>query len=186
MTRWRMKINSLVRSLVNLPLTVKGKSIVLCVPESTLKKTVRTNNTVSLRVSKTSERILQGLPTLSQWVATTTEGTIMGGATTATTTTLRTTLDTAKAAMTKTDRRTTTVTKAFPKLTKPLNTSLGDKTLRSTLRCHQEGTRTRGEATTGFQMDTTTDKTWTSDTRVGRTTTRSRATTRGSKNTHAM
>ena len=186
MTRWRMRINLLARSLVNLPQTVKGKSIVLCVPENTLKKTVRTNNTVSLRVSKTSERILQGQPTLSQWVVTTTEGTIVGGATTATTTTLRTTLDTAKAATTKTDRLTTTVTKAFPKLTKRLNTSLGDKILRSTLRCPQEGTRTREEATTEFQMDTTTDKTWTSDIRVDRTTTRRRATTRGSKNTHAM
>ena len=53
MTLWRMRINLPERSLVNLPLTVRGKFIVLCVPESTPKKTVRTNNTVSLRVSKT-------------------------------------------------------------------------------------------------------------------------------------
>lgn len=185
MTRWRMRTNSLVRSLVNLPLTVRGKSIVLCVPESTLKKTVRINNIVSLRVSKTSERILQEQQTLSQWVATTTEGTMVGGASTATTTTLLITLDTAKAATIKTDPLTTTVTKDSHKLTKPLNISLGGRTLRNTLICPQEVTRIRGEATIEFQTDTITDKTWISDTRVDKTTTKRRATTRGSKNTHA-
>jgi hypothetical protein len=107
-----MRTNSLARFLVNLPLIVKGKSTVLCVPESTLKKTAGTNNTVSLRVSKTSEKTLRELQTSSQLVATTTEGmTVVEGATIGMTTTLRTTLDTVKATMTKTGRLTTIVTK---------------------------------------------------------------------------
>ena len=179
-----MRTNSLERSLANLHLTVKDKSIVQCVPESTLKKTAKTNNTVSPRVSKTSEKILLVPPTSNQLAATTTGVTIVGGATTATTTTLRTIPATVKAATTKTDRLTTTVTKDFHKLTKHLNTSLGDRIRRSTPRCHQEGTRTRGEATIGFLTDTTTGKTWTLDTQV--TTTRRAATTRGSKGTQAM
>ena len=129
---------------------------------------------------------MRGQLASSQSVATTIEGTTGVGAMTATTITHPTILDTAKAAMIKTDPLTTTVTKAFHKLIRALNINLGDKTLRSTPRYHLEGTRTREEVTREFLTGTTTDKTWTSDTRVYKTPKTSRATTRGSKNTHAM
>jgi hypothetical protein len=78
-----MKTNSLARYLVNPLRIVKGKFTVLYAPENTPKKTARTSNTVSLKVSRTSERILRGQPILSKLEVTMIVGIREEGATTA-------------------------------------------------------------------------------------------------------
>ena len=148
MTQLKMRTNSLVRYSDSHQLIERGRSTVLSVPASIPKKIARTNNTVSLRVSKTSEKTLRGPLTSSKLAPTTTGETIVEEAAIVTTTTHRITLATAKVVTTRTAPLTTTETKASPKLTRYPNTNHGGPRRRSTLTFRQVGTRSRGGATT--------------------------------------